>query len=337
MDLGAAVVAAAGAAPVVEAAAEDVTLIEVVQLEALALFKIVKSCREALPNLATGQLLGLDVGKRLEVTNCFPFLLGSRKTEEAEIEYQQDMMKCLREVNADNNSVGWYQSTYLGSYLGQAMIESQYQYQVNAPKSVVIIYDSLRTNHGAMSLRAFRLSKKVMDLYRDKKFTYESLQASGLTRESVFEEIPIVTRNSLMVNALMTQLEDTLLPASFDHLELTNEPYIEKNLEFMIECVEEISQEQTKYQYYQRNVARLQQQLQLALQKRKYENQQRVAAGDAPLPDTDIVNNPAFKAGTEPSRLEYLLVTHQIDAYCKQINQFAGQAFPKLFLASGLQ
>jgi len=108
------------------------------------------------------------------------------------------MLKCLREVNSDSNSVGWYQSTYLGSYLGQAMIETQFQYQVNSPKSIVVVYgairfcngatvllkffffffmnpraDPLRTNHGSMSLRAFRLSKKVMDLYADKKFTFE--------------------------------------------------------------------------------------------------------------------------------------------------------------------
>jgi len=69
----------------------------------------------------------------------------------------------------------------------------------------------------------------------------------------------------------------------------------------------------------------------------KFENQQRAAQGDAPIPETDILENPNFKPNVEPSRLDYLLVTHQIDAYCKQINQFAGQAFPKLFLASGLQ
>jgi translation initiation factor 3 subunit H len=35
--------------------------------------KIVKHCTDSMPSLATGQLLGLDVGSTLEVTNCFPF------------------------------------------------------------------------------------------------------------------------------------------------------------------------------------------------------------------------------------------------------------------------
>jgi hypothetical protein len=32
------------------------------------------------------------------------------------------MMKCLRTVNVDNNTVGWYQSAVLASYLKQVSI-----------------------------------------------------------------------------------------------------------------------------------------------------------------------------------------------------------------------
>ena len=35
--------------------------------------KIIKHCRENLPALVTGQLLGLDFDGSLQVTNCFPF------------------------------------------------------------------------------------------------------------------------------------------------------------------------------------------------------------------------------------------------------------------------
>jgi translation initiation factor 3 subunit H len=63
-------------------------------------------------------------------------------------DYQIAMMRCLREVrsgfscvghgqrpsvrmqvNVDNNTVGWYQSTYLGSFLNETMIETQFTYQ----------------------------------------------------------------------------------------------------------------------------------------------------------------------------------------------------------------
>ena len=37
------------------------------------MLKIVKHCQSALPSFVTGQLLGLDIGRTLDVTNCFPF------------------------------------------------------------------------------------------------------------------------------------------------------------------------------------------------------------------------------------------------------------------------
>jgi translation initiation factor 3 subunit H len=44
-----------------------------VQIDGQAILKIVKHCTECQPSLVTGQLLGLDIGATLEVTNCFPF------------------------------------------------------------------------------------------------------------------------------------------------------------------------------------------------------------------------------------------------------------------------
>lgn len=50
-----------------------------VQLDGLAVLKIVKHCTECQPSLVTGQLLGLDIGTSLEVTNCFPFPVRARR------------------------------------------------------------------------------------------------------------------------------------------------------------------------------------------------------------------------------------------------------------------
>ena len=48
-----------------------------VQLDGLAVLKILKHCKESMPSLVTGQLLGLDIGQTLEVTDCFPFPVSS--------------------------------------------------------------------------------------------------------------------------------------------------------------------------------------------------------------------------------------------------------------------
>lgn len=44
-----------------------------------------------------------------------------------------------------------------------------------------------------------------------------------------------------------------------------------------------------------------------------------------------------FKLPAEPSRLDHLLISGQIDNYCKQINEFAGPTLGKLFAVGELQ
>lgn len=53
-------------------ASKDST-VKAVQLDGQAVLKIVQHCNDSLPQLVTGQLLGLDVGHLLEVTDCFAF------------------------------------------------------------------------------------------------------------------------------------------------------------------------------------------------------------------------------------------------------------------------
>ena len=103
----------------------------VVQLDGLVLLKIINHSKEAMPDVVTGQLLGLDIGQKLEVTNSFASPLGL--SDDAADAYQVEMMKHLRTVNVDNNVVGWYQSAYLGTFFDQVsdetkQSESHYRY-----------------------------------------------------------------------------------------------------------------------------------------------------------------------------------------------------------------
>ena len=94
--------------------------------------------------MVAGSLLGLDRGSILEVTHCFPFPAPDDKDEHGDgsdlsdpnhdpsldgEEYQMEMMKMLREVNVDNNCVGWYKSIYLGSFCQTPLVETQVNYQ----------------------------------------------------------------------------------------------------------------------------------------------------------------------------------------------------------------
>lgn len=126
--------------------------------------KIIKHCKQNIPDIVTGQLLGLGREGILEVTNCFPRLEEEEESAGSSDNYQ--MMKSLREVNVDTNSVGWYRSAYLGSIFNESMIESQYQYQSKIEKSIVLVYDPLQSaTLGVLSLKAYRLSDQFMETY----------------------------------------------------------------------------------------------------------------------------------------------------------------------------
>ena len=56
------------------------------------------------------------------------------------VQYQMEMMRNLRHVNVDHLHVGWYQSTYFGSFINRALLDSQFNYQHSIEESVVLIY-----------------------------------------------------------------------------------------------------------------------------------------------------------------------------------------------------
>lgn len=105
-----------------------------------------------------------------------------------------EMMRHLREVNVDNNTVGWYTSTYLSSFLSESLIHDQFNYQTTISKCVVVVYDPLKvrmpcalqstsrasrstvlghaqTNQGELSLKAYRLSDAFIELYSNEDFS----------------------------------------------------------------------------------------------------------------------------------------------------------------------
>ncbi|CAM9647634.1 unnamed protein product [Phaeothamnion confervicola] len=337
-------------------------LVNEVQIDGLAVLKIVKHCNEALPQMVAGSLLGLDQPGVLEVTHSFPFPTAKQSVEGAPApddidgqEYQMEMMKMLREVNVDNNCVGWYQSMYLGSFCTQTLVDNQFSYQENlSDNSVVILYDPVQTANGSLTIKAYRLTKEFMRVYREKD--NEAIRPSD-----ILEELPIKIRNPGIINALVYDLQSAGkdraacaaaystggggggqssaaaqdMNTDFDRLDLSTNPYLEKNLEYLCNWIDDLANEQYKFQQYTRNVQRHKQDQVRSAARRKLTNEERRAAGEDALPEEDA--SAADKKVEPPNRMETLLISNQIAAYCAQINRFAGGSFEKLFLAGSLQ
>ncbi|CDH51145.1 eukaryotic translation initiation factor 3subunit [Lichtheimia corymbifera JMRC:FSU:9682] len=333
--------------------------LKAVQLDGLVVLKIIKHCRESYPSDVTGQLLGLDEKGILEVTNCFPFPADC--DENASAQYQLDMMRCLRAVNVDNNTVGWYRSSHLGNFVDISLIDTQYNYQKSlGAQSAVIVHDvSKSAAQGNLSLRAFRLTDAFMKQYESNKFTTESLAKSKLSFTNIFEELPVQVHNSHLVTLMLHNLEMPKLDASalrtpatftstqadiekakalspnFDVLDLELDPFMQKNLEYLLDCSDVQQQELNNYQYWQRSVAREQVKIQAWLTKRRQENAIRAEKGQAPLPEDEV--NTLFKLPTEPSRLDSMILTAQMHNFTKQLNQFAGPSLTRLYSIQELQ
>lgn len=152
--------------------------------------KIIKSSAQQFPTVATGSLVGLEVNGILQITNSFPFptvdvpttdghqqdnasnLAAAAPRAKANVTYQNEMIKFLREVNVDANNVGWYTSANMGNFINANTIENQYFYQKELnERTVALVHDVSRSSQGTLSLRAFRLSPAFVAAYKESKFT----------------------------------------------------------------------------------------------------------------------------------------------------------------------
>lgn len=171
-----------------------------VQVEALVAMRIIKHSASAFPTPATGCLLGMDVasasGTQLQITNCFPYpasvpdpqsqqdqyyqqdaatLAAAAPRAKSNVGYQAEMIKLLREVNADAQSVGWYISTSMGNFVNLNLVENQAFFQKGADEriAVALVFDVSRSAAGSLSLKAYRLSEKFLSSWREGKFSTE--------------------------------------------------------------------------------------------------------------------------------------------------------------------
>lgn len=150
--------------------------------------KITKHCSSTFPTTATGSLVGMDNNGVLEVTNAFAFptvdvasvdshqndassLAAAAPRAKANIVYQNDMIRHLKEVNVDANNVGWYTSATMGNFINLGFIENQYHYQRDNDRVVALVHDVSRSSQGVLSLRAFKLTNTFMAAYKEGKFT----------------------------------------------------------------------------------------------------------------------------------------------------------------------
>ena len=184
-----------------------------------------------------------------------------------------------------------------------------------------------------------------------------SLQKSGLRYQDFLVELPVQIHNSHLVTTFLHQLPTPLLdgplkeptsvsaiesdPAitsnplapNFDNLSLSIDPFLSQTADLLLDTIETHHTESNNFSYYSRALAREQTKIQQWQTKRKAENAARALSKQPLLPEDEWQR--LFKLPTEPSRLESMLNSRQVEQYSRQVDGFVAGTTGKMFAVRG--
>ncbi|CAF1392382.1 unnamed protein product [Adineta ricciae] len=292
-------------------------------VDAMVVLKIIKHAHEETTDNAQGVLLGLVKDATLEVTNCFAFP-NQNKPENIDLDldqYQKDIIRNLRRVNSDYLLVGFYDSSFNPS-IAQAMVEYQLS---SVEESIALVYDQALAMQGYISLKAYRLTPAALEnLKNEDYFSPDNARQANLNFETLFEELPVIFRNSHLVNSLLCEIEEQtrLSSKSNNFLDLGTSGNLERQLRSLIDCVDVFANHAARYTTYQKQLQRQQ-------SRRNQRDSNRRNDGN----DEDFDNTTKFYV---KSRREALLNGSQINNQCDNITEFAAQGLAKLFMAQAV-
>ena len=264
-----------------------------------------------------------------------------REDPDAAVDYQLDVMRCLREVNADNNTVGWYQAaTAGGAWASADLVDTFAAYCDSIPRCVCLVFDPEAPPGAARALRAVRLRPAFLEARRAAgscgALGAAALKASGTAWGDVFDELPVSITTRPLGAALLARAlgpRPALDEADAERLVLAPGAATGRTLDALGDCLDDLGAESARVSHYHRSVARQQQAAAAFAARRRQENAARRLAGEPPLPEED----PSLgKPVSEPTPLDGFLVTAQVAAYCDALSAGAAGALEKLELLEGL-
>ena len=101
------------------------------------------------------------------------------------------------------------------------------------------------------------------------------------------------------------------------------------------EHVDRMSAESSKHANYYKSLVKQQQLRQQHQYKKEQENLAREKRGEAPLPQEDL--DKLFKLPTPPPRLDNVLLSAQVQSFCRDLHDTTAQSMSKAFLAEVFQ
>jgi translation initiation factor 3 subunit H len=229
--------------------------------------------------------------------------------------------------------VGWYQSTYMGTYSTNEVVGYQHNYQSSedlSDNSVVILYDPIQSRKGHICVKALRLSDEYMELRRTKGNSF-------IKPSNILVELPVRIKNAGLISGFLRCLQDShgdAINCDFESLSLSGgDGYMEKNLELMSSWTDDLLAEEQKFQLYGKSIAKPRQEQIKWLRDRNAENAELRENGEMELPTSIRELRPLPDA---PSKMEPSLLLGQLGVYTSQMGQHVDTSFERLYATSQL-
>lgn len=232
-------------------------------------------------------------------------------------------------------------------FYSKSFFQTQLQYQLSGlPESICLIYDPLKTAQGQLTIRAFRISEKYLEVAKEQynpesadmnNVTVEEIRKHKIKHQHMFVELPVHIKSSYLSNMLLFQLEDEdQVNPNKSILETATSFTLERNLKLMDRVVDEVVNDSNKFNQYQKVVSKSKQQKQNWIAKRKQENEERRSEGVPQLPVLEEADK-AFPLPAAPNRIEPMLRSAQINEITKNVKNLAANSMGKLFIAESFK
>jgi translation initiation factor 3 subunit H len=252
--------------------------------------------------------------------------------------YGLDLAAVMRVAHVDDSDyllVGFYRSTFMGSFWNQELLEMMHSHQKTYPQSILIIYDPVKTCNGSESFSAYRLSDQFISIYQSGNFALKDLESFDTFQ--IFDSLPVTIRSSPICDALLLKsslgnvpfpyqkADHNIDPLTLDGTTFTRDGYVEKSIEFLTDTLEEHAQEHAKWANWLKAYEREYENDKVHRQRLFDENKDAELAGLEPpyseLQLQDVLPSLLKIASSEPSRLETLLIENQVQTYCHQMRK----------------
>ena len=126
------------------------------------------------------------------------------------------------------------------------------------------------------------MTKEAIKMFKEGDFTPDAVKDLHISYETMFTQVPIVIKNSHLMNALMLEMQEslTLDVGGTQFLDLGTAHTLETELRAMMDAVDELNQESIKFNKHQNMVLKQYQEKTRWIQKRQLENQARSTRGE---------------------------------------------------------